>query len=68
MNITFIKLGDLKVNDIIYRQANPYSFCREEVTQVDRYNDRVDVSVKNGNTKQFVLSGNENQLVMVERN
>lgn len=68
MNITFIKLGDLKVDDVIYRQINTYSFCREEVTHVVTYIDRVEVWGKNGNTKQFLLSGNENQLVMVERN
>ena len=68
MNITFIKLGNLKVNDIIYRQVNPYSFCKEEVTQINKYKDRVEVCIKNGETQQFVLSGNENQLVMVERN
>jgi len=67
MNISFIKLGELKVDDIMYRQVNPYSFCREEVTQVDKYKDRVEVCIKNGNTQQFVLSGNENQLVLVER-
>lgn len=67
MNITFIKLGDLKVNDIIYRQANPYSFCREEVTNIQKYSEQVKVYIKHGNTQMFVLSGNENQLVMVER-